>query len=242
MSWTVHLDSCKTWSNCSWLWAWPSFRACWWLSFPSCLNILSSAPTLRLLSPTAQLHREKGIPIPLSWKRGSVPASFQQRKQFRLLLSSSQTPLFCFPTGRSLEYWLRTIELRLSEQRFDKRQFIKTVFVISVSPETLFQEKELEPLNTKGGNPAKHLLGHLSFHVQQPRTCCVQRTSAEVQLWLLSEVRLPGSHPPPVKKGCCPGTIQMHHTACYRTHTSSSPRDDFSFHGHGQLTVFASYR
>lgn len=115
MSWTVHLDSCKTWSNCSWLWAWPSFRACWWLSFPSCLNILSSAPALRLLSPTAQLHREKGIPIPLSWKRGSVPASFQQRKQFRLLLSSSQTPLFCFPTGRSLEYWLRTIELRLSE-------------------------------------------------------------------------------------------------------------------------------
>lgn len=54
--------------------------------------------------------------------------------------------------------------------------------MIRVSPETLFQEEELEPLNTKGGNPAKHRPGHLSFVHSSSAHTASKRPSAEVQL------------------------------------------------------------
>lgn len=115
MSRTFRLDSNKAWNNCPWLRALPSLRACWWRGFPSCLNILFSAPALLLLFPTTQLQREKGIPIPLSWKRGSVPLLSNKESNFDFSLSNSQIPPLCFPTGSSFKYWLRIIELRLSE-------------------------------------------------------------------------------------------------------------------------------
>lgn len=75
-----------------------------------------------------------------------------KESNFDFSLSSSQTPLLCFPTGSSLKHWLCTVRLSLSEpiaMIWQEAIYKKTVSVIRISPETLFQEKELEPLNTE---------------------------------------------------------------------------------------------